>query len=186
MLIFRREELKPLLGKDWLRDIIWKIHIIESTTKTTDQSKKERIKTNFGKLFKTNQTVEDTEVEIQLELGQPPIKTKARFIRYHLQTFVEKEGDIQIKSGHPQKKQTVEGDCFVSPLVVTVEKNSGNCLGLTKNETEDAKYGGSTKLEISPKTKSKERTVVFIKNKSRVRVRSKKCPKEQVGNEFLQ
>ena len=76
ILITEREDIKPLLGMDWLRQLNGWIRNIESTTTTIDQSEDKKI-ANFGKLFKTNRTIEDTEIKIQLKRGHPPIKQKA-------------------------------------------------------------------------------------------------------------
>ena len=54
MFIAEREEIKLLLDVDWLREFNWRKQNIQSTTKTTDQSEKDRLFTNFEKLFKTN------------------------------------------------------------------------------------------------------------------------------------
>ena len=47
--ITEREDLKPLLGMDWLRDFNWTIQNIDSTTTTTDQSEEE---TKFSQTLK--------------------------------------------------------------------------------------------------------------------------------------
>ena len=57
MLNNEREHKKPLLGMDWLPEFNWLIKNIDSTTETTDNSEKDKIITNFEKLFKTNRTI---------------------------------------------------------------------------------------------------------------------------------
>ena len=54
MLITEREDKKPLLGIDWLRDFNWTIRNIGSTTTITDQSEEDKIFTKSEELFKTN------------------------------------------------------------------------------------------------------------------------------------
>ena len=70
-----REEIKPLLGMDWLRELNWMIRHIEKTTTITDQSEKDKIFTNFEKVFKTSRTIKDTESEMQRKPGYAPKKT---------------------------------------------------------------------------------------------------------------
>ena len=71
-LITKRGDIEPLLRINWLREIIWIIQGFESATNTTDQSEKDRTKTNFQKLLKTNRMITDTENKIQLKPGHPP------------------------------------------------------------------------------------------------------------------
>ena len=50
MINVNREDIKPLLGMDWLREFYWTIHSNnESRTNETDQSEKNKITTNFDK-----------------------------------------------------------------------------------------------------------------------------------------
>ena len=86
MLITERKDIKPLLGMDWLREINKTPLKIESTTTKMDQSEKDN---KFTKLFKRNQTINDTEIKIQLKPGHPPTKQKTRPILCHLQSYVE-------------------------------------------------------------------------------------------------
>ena len=52
-----------------------------------------------------------------------PYPTKCRSIPYHLQQDVKHELDRLIKSGHFEKLETIEENCFVSPVVITVKKD---------------------------------------------------------------
>ena len=90
MLITEREDIKTLLGMDWLRQFNSMMRNIQSTTTITDQSEKDKEGTNFEKLFKTNRTTKDTEIKIQLKPRHPPIEQKTRSIPYHLQSYVQK------------------------------------------------------------------------------------------------
>ena len=63
------------------------------------------------------------EVKIQIKPGSYPIQQKARPLPYHLQKDVKNELDRLIKSGHLERLETIEDDCFVSPVVITVEKD---------------------------------------------------------------
>ena len=74
MLIAERENIKPLLGMDWLREFNWTKRHIEKTKMTTEQWEKDQIITHFEKPFKTNRMIEDTEIKIQLKPEHRPIK----------------------------------------------------------------------------------------------------------------
>ena len=86
-----------------------------------NQSK--NIYTNFNKLFENNHTIKNIEVKIQIKPGCYPIHQKTRPIPYHLQKDVKNELDRLIKSGHLERLETIEEDCFVSPVVITVKKD---------------------------------------------------------------
>ena len=79
------------------------------------------IHTKFNKFFETNHTIENVEVKIQTKPGCYPIQQKTRPIPYHLQKDVKTELDRIIKSGHLGRSETIEEDCFVSPVVTTVK-----------------------------------------------------------------
>ena len=76
---------------DWLREIFWTIRHIEKSTSTTDQSERDEIITQFEKLIKTNQAIEDTQDKLQLKPGHIPIKQKASQLPYHSQIYVERK-----------------------------------------------------------------------------------------------
>ena len=61
MLITKREDIKPLLDMDWLREINWTLRNIESTTTTTNQSEKDKLFKKREKFLKTKRTTKDTE-----------------------------------------------------------------------------------------------------------------------------
>ena len=100
ILITEREEIQALLGLDWQRQFNLTIRHIEKSTTQTDQSEGDEIFTQFEKLFKSNQTIKETEIKIQLKLGHLPMKQKARPIQYLLQNDSEKERNEIIKSRH--------------------------------------------------------------------------------------
>ena len=51
------------------------------------------------------------------------IHQKARPLPFHLQQDLKNELDRLIKSGHLERLEKIEKDCFVSPVVTTVKKN---------------------------------------------------------------
>ena len=123
MLITEREDIRPLLGMDWLQKFNWIIRNFQSTTTTTEQSEKLQKISNFEKLTKMNRTTEDIEMEIQPKPGHPLIKQKTRPTPYHSQSHLGKDMNELIQSGHLEKIQNVEEDRFVSPVVLTVNKD---------------------------------------------------------------
>ena len=115
ILITKRNDITPLLGVNWLKQLpitINKIQLGESTNQS------ETIYANINKLFETNHTIKIIEVKIQIKPRCYPIQQKARPIPYHLQKDVNNELDRLIKSGHLERLETIEEDCFVSPVDV--------------------------------------------------------------------
>ena len=62
-------------------------------------------------------------MKIQIKPGCYAIQQKAGPIPYHVQQDVKHELDRITKSGHLEKLETIEEDCFVSPVVITVKKD---------------------------------------------------------------
>ena len=121
ILITEKTDITPLLGMDWLKNFkltIGKIQLAEN-----NQSEREKVFTKFPYLFENNETIKDTEIKIQLEPGHLPISQKARPVPLHLQKDVERELERLIKSGHLEKINNVDEDCFVSPVVITVKSD---------------------------------------------------------------
>ena len=122
LLITKRTDITPLLGVNWLKQL--PITIIKiSLDNKTDQSETTTIHAKFEKLFGTNHIIKNIEVKIRIKPGCYPIQQKkARPIPYHLHDDVKNELDRLIKSGHLDRLETIEEDCFVSPVVITVKK----------------------------------------------------------------
>ena len=104
---------------NWLKQLPITINKIQ-LDEQTNQS--EVIYAKINKLFETNHTIKDIEVKIQIKPGCYSIQQKARPTPYQLQKDVKNELDRLIKSGHLEQLETVEEDCFVSPVVITVKK----------------------------------------------------------------
>ena len=112
ILITQRNDITPILGVNWFKQlpiIINKLLLDEKTSQSED------IHTKFNKLFETNHTIKNTEVKTEINPKCYPIQQKARPIPSHLQQDVKNELDRLIKSGHLEKLETIEEDCFVSP-----------------------------------------------------------------------
>ena len=156
LLITKRTDITPLLGVNWLKQLPITINKI-SLDNNTDQSEPTKIHTKFKKLFETNHTIKNAEVKIQIKPGCYSIQRKARPIPYHLQDDVKNELDQLIKSGHLRRLETIEEDCFVSPVVIPVKKDKTVKIALDarklndsciKKKTTHAKYGRTTKPNL--------------------------------------
>ena len=126
LLVAEREDITPLLGMDWMKEL--KLSINEISLDSLDQS--EKIIRKFGALFNTNTTIKNAEVRIQMKPGYYPFKQKARPIPYHLQDPVKNEIERLVKSGHLERLEGVDEDCFVSPVVITVKKDKSVKIAL--------------------------------------------------------
>ena len=136
LLITERNDITPLLGMDWLKKFkptIGNIRLDEN-----NQSEKRRIIEKFPDLFQNNTTIKDTEINIQLKLGHYPVKQKARPIPLHLQEAVGKEIEKLMKSGHLEKVNYVDEDCFVSPVVITVKSDKSVKIALDSRILNDS------------------------------------------------
>ena len=128
ILITERTDFTPLLGMDWMKAFkltIGKIQIGENS-----QSEKERIFRKFRDLFENNETIKDTKIKIQLKPGHHPVKQKARPVPLHLQEDVGKELEKLIRTGHLEKINDVDEDCFVSPVVITIKSDKSVKIAL--------------------------------------------------------
>ena len=120
LLITKTTNTTPLLRVNWLKQSQITIKGV-SLDKETNQSET-MIHTKLKTLFETNHTIKNTEVKIQIKPRSYPIQQKARPMPYHLQDDVKIELDRLIKSGHLERREKIEEDCFVSPVVITVKK----------------------------------------------------------------
>ena len=135
ILITERTDITPLLGMDWMKKFkltIRRIQLVENS-----QSEREKIFNKFPDLFENNDTIKDTEINIQLKPGHYPVKQKARPIPLHLQEDVGRELEKLIKSGHLEKVKDVDEDCFVSPVVITVKNDKSVKIALDSRKLND-------------------------------------------------
>ena len=117
--ITERTDLTPLLGMDWMKE--FKLTISKIQLAENNQSEREKVFNKFLDLFENNETIKDTEINIQLKPGHYPVKQKARPRPLHLQEDVGREREKLIKTRHLEKINDVDEDCFVSPVVITVK-----------------------------------------------------------------
>ena len=74
ILITERTDITPLVGMDWMRKFkltIGKIQLAEN-----HQSGRKKVSTKLPDLFEINETIKDTEINIQLNPGHYPVKQR--------------------------------------------------------------------------------------------------------------
>ena len=103
-----------------------------------NQPEKERIFRKFADLFENNETKKDTEIKIQLKRGHNPVTKKARPVPLLLQEDVGKELEKLNRTGHLEKINDVDEDCFVSPVVFTVKSDKSIKIALDSRKPNDS------------------------------------------------
>ena len=136
ILITERTDITPLLGLDWMRK--FKLTIGRLQLAENNQSEGEKVFTKFPDLFENKEPIKETEIKIQLKPGHQPIKHKARPVPLHLQKDVERELERLIKSGHLEKVNNVDEDCFVVPVVITVKSENLVEISLDSQKLNDS------------------------------------------------
>ena len=135
LLFIEREDIMPLLGMDWLREFNWTIRIVESTTKTRDQSEKYKISKNFEKRLNGNRTKKDTKIKVKP--GHIPIKQKTLSMPYHLPSYVEKKLTFLIQLEPWEKVKFIES-CLASQVVITGKKDKAAKIELESRKKDDS------------------------------------------------
>ena len=136
ILITEKTVITPLLGMDWMKN--FKLAIRRLQLAENNQSERDKLFTKFPDLFENNETIKDTEIKIQLKPVHQPIKQKARPVPLHLQKDVERELERLIKSGHLEKVNNVDEDCFVPPVVKTVKSDKFVKIALDSRKLNDS------------------------------------------------
>ena len=136
LLITERNDITPLLGMDWLKK--FRLTIGNIRLDENSQSEKRQIVEIFPDLFRNNTTIKDAEINIQLKPRQYPVKERARPILLHLQETVGKEIEKLTKSGHLERVEQIDEDCFVSPLVITVKNDKSVKIALDSRKLNDS------------------------------------------------
>ena len=136
ILIIERTEMTPSLGMDRMRK--FKLTISKIKLADNNQSERKKVFTKFPDLFENNDTIKDTEINIQLKLGHYLVKQRARLIPLHLQEDVGRELEKLIKFGHLEKQNDVNEDCFVSPVVITVKSDKLIKIALDSRKLNDS------------------------------------------------
>ena len=138
-MLTEREDIKPLLGMDWPGNFNCTMRHIGKTATLTNQSETDETFTKFQKLFKTNRTIKDTEIKIQLQPVHQRMKQKARPIPYLIQNYLAKKTNNLIENGHLEKIQKLEEYCVISPAVITVKKDKSKMSKRKKSKMRSTK-----------------------------------------------
>ena len=128
ILITERTDITPLLGMDWMKT--FKLTIGRIQLAKNNQSEREKKFNKFPGLFENNETIKETEIKIRIKPRHLSVKQNGRPVPLHLQKVVERELERLIKSGHLEKVNNVDEDCFVSPVVITVKTNKSVKIAL--------------------------------------------------------
>ena len=88
-------------------------------------------------MLENNETIKDIEINIQQNSRHYPVKQKARPVPLHLQE-VGRELEKLKKTGHLEKINDVDGDCFVSPVVITVKNDKSVKTALDSRKLNDS------------------------------------------------
>ena len=128
ILISERTHITPLLGMDWMKK--FKLTIGRIQLNENNQSEREKVFNKSPELFENNGTMKNAEINIQLKPGHYPVKQQAMPVPLHLQEEVGREKERLINSGHLEKINDVDEDCFVSPVVITVKSDKSVKIAL--------------------------------------------------------
>ena len=104
----------------------------------TNQSEREKIFNKVTDLIENNETIKDTEINIQVKPGHYAVKQKDRPAPLHLQEDVGRELEKLIKTGRLEKINEVDEDCFVSPVVITVRNDKSAKVALDSRNLNDS------------------------------------------------
>ena len=139
VLITEKKNTQPLLGLDWLGKL--KIRL-QGSKKTNviryveEEERKKKIIDEHEDLFKNNYTIKDLTINIQLKKDVKPIQQKGQPVTVHFQKSVREELEKRIEKGHLEKADKTTENCFISPAVITVEKESqSNKHWIQENQT---------------------------------------------------
>ena len=141
ILITEKKNTQPLLGLDWLDKLEIGLQGSRETNiirNISTNGKGERIFEDFRKLFKTNHTIKDLTIEIQLKKDAKPIQQKGRPVPIHFQKIVKNELDKLIEKGHLEKADKTTENCFVSPAVITIKKDKSVKIALDSRKLNES------------------------------------------------
>ena len=118
ILYTERNDQTPLLGMDWLKKFNLTIRNIRLDE--NNQSEKKQVIEKFPDKFKNKTTIKDTEIKIQLKLGPYLVEQNANDTIKSSRKNRTKIGKSK-KTGHQEKVEHVDEDCFVSPVVIAIK-----------------------------------------------------------------
>ena len=104
----------------------------------TTNEKGEKIFKEFENLFKNNHTIKNLTIDIQLKKDAKPVQQKGRPVPIHFQKIVKKELEKLIEKGHLEKADKTTENCFVSPAVITIEKDKSVKIALDSRKLNES------------------------------------------------
>ena len=136
ILITERTDIKSFPGLDWMKKFNSTIGRRQLAEK--NHSERKKVFNRFPDLFENNETTEDIEINISLKPRHYPVKQNARLVPLHVQQDVGREFKKLIKTGHLEKTNDVDEDCFVSLVVLTVKSDKLVKTGLDSRKQNDS------------------------------------------------
>ena len=112
----------PLLGLDWMKYLGIKLETEKNSLKIQNVQEDPdvmKLKRKLKNLFYENKRIKGMEVDIQLKPDAKLIQQNGRAIPIHLQPAVGKKLEKLKKNGHIERATNINGNCFVSPAVIT-------------------------------------------------------------------
>ena len=112
----------PLLGLDWMKYLGIKLETEKNSLKIQNVQEDPdvmKLKRKLKNLFYENKRIKGMEVDIQLKPDAKLIQQNGRAIPIHLQPAVGKKIEKLKKNGHIERATNINGNCFVSPAVIT-------------------------------------------------------------------
>ena len=74
--------------------------------------------------------MEGLTIDIQLKKDTKPIQQNRRQVPIHFQNSVRRELEKLIEKGHLEQADKTTENCFISPAVITIQKNKSLKLSL--------------------------------------------------------
>ena len=96
----------------------------QTSSVTWKKKKSEKIIDEHEDSFKTNHTIKDLTIDIQLKKDVKPIQQKRRPVPIHFQKIVREELEKLIGKGHFEKADKTTENCPISPAVITIKNKS--------------------------------------------------------------
>ena len=126
---------KSIIGRDWLTALKYRIeppitkgeNAVNSLSRESDESKNklgrdaQQLVQEFPNLFKRRGRVNNYKIKIEMKDGTRITQQKGRRIPIQLQDQVDSEITNLLDQGHIERVDTIKGDVFIQPVVITVK-----------------------------------------------------------------
>ena len=133
-MVIAREGKKSLVGRDWLRQLNFKVaevkseseneHSVNSTVIRVKLSPGlKRLNQLFPKVFKRQETILGHTIKVEFKVGAKITQQKGRRVPIHLQKAVDVEIKSLLEAGHIKKIDQISDSMFIEPILITVKKD---------------------------------------------------------------